>query len=181
MATLDQLRSMLQQLQDGQVSLKAVLREFIDAQTAYNARFTEFLDRMEARLTKIENKNIPSVQLRSTPPPPPSTPAPDSPPPGWNPELVAAIVRDLTPPTVEDTPVIVEPTATTNGGDHHAIPMEHYSTLGIRNFSLATPTLANAVLLILVNLPIVLFAAMHLLLVKSAGIAQFPFDPGGRW
>jgi hypothetical protein len=94
---------------------------------------------------------------------------------------VAAIVRDLTHPTVEDTPVIVEPTATINGGDHHAIPMEHYSTLGIRNFSLATPTLANAVLLILVNLPIVLFAAMHLLLVKSAGIAQFPFDPGGRW
>ena len=113
-------------------------------------------------------------------PPPPSTPAPDSPPPGWNPELVAAIVRDLTSPIVEDTPVIVEPTATINGGDHHAIPMEHHSTLGIRNISLATPTLANAVLLILVNLPIVLFAAMHLLLVKSAGIAQFPFDPGGR-
>ena len=137
------------------------------------------MDRIDARLTRIENRNVPPAHLCSAPPAPPSTPAPDTPS-GWNPELVAAIVRDLTPPTVENTPVIVEATPTINGGDHYANPMEHYSTLGIRNFSLAIPTLENAVLLILVNLPTVLFAAMHLLLVKSAGIAQFPFDPGGR-
>ena len=153
---------------------RAELRQFKEMQRLKHERATK-------QTPDTDTIVMADLPLRSTPPPPPSTPAPDTPPPAWNPELVAAVVRELTPSTVDDTPVITEATPTINGSVECAIGTGDNSTLGNFNFSLAPPTLEIGLQLILVNLPIVLFAAMHLLLVKSAGIAQFPFDPGGSW
>ena len=191
MASIEDIQSAIQSaIQAALAPLAASLQVVQTELQQLKVQRAEDMVKIMDRLVALETRSRPSspvveptVERKTTsaPPAPPSTPAPDTPPPEWNPELVAAVVRELTPSTVDDTPVITEATPTINGSVECAIGTGDNSTLGNFNFSLAPPTLEIGLQLILVNLPIVLFAAMHLLLVKSAGIAQFPFDPGGSW